>query len=810
MQTRSVRFSALLTLCAAFGITTLQAQLPANFPTVTVLTNYAPAVANGYIFQGNNFGATNVGYYAMILTNDGTPIWYKELTNACYDFKVLPNGYLHYAQQIKALTYTGGGHVIHDILDDSYNPVETIQAGNGYVAEAHDFQMLPNGHVLVLGYYLSEVDMSQVVPNGNPAALVSGAIIQELDAQRNVVFQWRSWDHYPFSSQWVNSTNAVISAFHVNCVFQDDDGHLMISTPDWVKKINRQTGEILWHLGGTENQFTFVGVTSQQGTNDFRSHAINRLANGHVLLYNNSAFASGTTSSVHEYALDETNKIATHIWTYKPSPNVPGPFQGNAERLANGNSFVGWGGLPNVTPYACTEVADTNVVFQMKFNNPNVICYRAYRFPYPPQSQANEASVTEVASGNSYTLGDTGVSLQLLSGGGGYNRVSVSREPYAPVYPLFQGKAPRVLPVRVKLSEIAVDTMTVNLDFNATSFGFANPNNLTVWYRTQSGKGLFLPQVTTYNQAISTLRVNLNLSAQGGDLGEFIFCYPDIADVAFPPMLGQVENYRGVQPYDVIAPRLAVPGIINAVNQERPILLSWSPKGLAESYEFQVATNQDFSGQVFQVPYQTDAFYVWNGAGPNTTYYYRVRTWNEAGASDWASGSFRTVAPVLTLTTPNGGEMWRSGLSYFIQWNANIAENVILELYKGGILVATISSNTASSGAYLWQVSSALNPGSDYSIKIRSTTNSALTDVGDAYFSINMPFVNAQSLARLSDGSFSFAFTAPGATEATVQATMDFKGWQDLQTLPLTNGSAVFVDNTATNLPLRFYRVKIP
>src|SRR6267142_6388895 len=319
----------------AVGSTTASAQLPTNFPTSMVPTNYPSAVANGYIFQGVNLAPTNVGYYAMILTNDGTPIWYKELTNACWDFKVLPNGYLDYGQQIRSLTYTGGGHVIHQILDENYNLKETIQGGNGYVAEAHDFQMLPNGNVLQIGYYLSEVDMSRVVTNGNPAALVSGAILQELDAQRNVVFQWRSWDYYPFTSQWVNSTNAVISAFHVNCFFQDNDGHFIISTPDWVKKINRQTGEIMWHLGGNENLFTFVGVTPQQGTNHFRSHMINRLPNGNVLFYNNAPFQPGATSSVHEYSLDETNKIATHIWTYTPSPGVPGPFQGDAQRLSN-------------------------------------------------------------------------------------------------------------------------------------------------------------------------------------------------------------------------------------------------------------------------------------------------------------------------------------------------------------------------------------------------------------------------------------------------------------------------------------------
>jgi Arylsulfotransferase (ASST) len=262
----------------------VDAQLPANFPTLTLTTNYPAAVGDGDIFLGVNLPVQGIGYYAMIVSNDGTPVWYQELTNACWDFKVLPNGYLHYAQQLHALSYTGGGDVVHQILDGNYYVTETIQAGNGYVAEAHDFQMLPNGNVLLLGYYLTQVDMSQVVPNGNPAALVSGAILQELDAQRNVVWQWRAWDHYPFTSHWVNSTAAVLSEFHVNCLFLANDGNLVVSTPDSVKKISRQTGDILWHLGGVENQFTFARVTQQEGINDFACHDINRLPNGDVLL----------------------------------------------------------------------------------------------------------------------------------------------------------------------------------------------------------------------------------------------------------------------------------------------------------------------------------------------------------------------------------------------------------------------------------------------------------------------------------------------------------------------------------------------
>jgi hypothetical protein len=801
---------AITVACLLHGPTTANAQLPTNFPTLTVTTNYAPAVATGYIFQSVTIAPTNVGYYAMILTNDGTPVWYKELTNACYDFKVLPNGYLHYAQQTKALTYSGGGYVTHEILDENHNSVESIHAGNGYVAEAHDFQMLPNGHVLLISYYLTQVDMSRVVPNGNPGAQVSGAVLQELDGQRNVVFQWRSWDHYPFTSQWVNSINAVISAFHINCVFQDNDGHLVISTPDWVKKINRQTGDIMWHLGGTENQFTFIGVSQQQGTNDFRSHAISRLPNGHVLLYNNSALGPGTTSTAHEYALDEVNLTATHIWTYTPNPAIQGPFQGSAQHLANNNTFVGWGGLPGVTAAACSEVAGTNLVFQMKWNNTNVISYRATRSPYPPASQANTAFALELSAGNTYSFGGTGVSLEVTSGGGGYNRVDVTRDPYAPVYPLFQGKAPRVLPVRVRLGESSISTLGATVDFNAAGFGFANPSGITVYYRATSGQGLFLPQPTVYNPATGNLSVDMSLSGSAGDLGEFIFTYPDLADLSFPPLLAQVENYRGLQPYDVIAPQLAVTGVTYPVNQARPVLLSWSPKGLASYYEFEIATNQNFANPVLQMPYQTDAFYVWNGAVPNATYFYRVRTWNDAGASSWAVGSFSTVAPFMTVTAPNGGENWRRGLKYFIQWNANISENVIIDLYKAGAFVSTIASNAPAAGAFQWQVGLNLTPGNDYSIRIRSATNSALFDMSDAPFSIDMPYIDTHSLVRFPDGRFSFGLVAPGASQATVFGSTNLQFWQPLQSIPLTNSAAVFTDTSSTNLPIRFYRLHVP
>ena len=146
----------------------------------------------------------------------------------------------------------------------------------------------------------------------------------------------------------------------------------------------------------------------------------------------------------------------------------------------------------------------------------------------------------------------------------------------------------------------------------------------------------------------------------------------------------------------------------------------------------------DFSDPVVDVPYQSDAFYVWSNAASGTAYYYRVNTSNDGGTSDWSNGAFQTVAPMIAVTVPNGGEAWQRGMKYFIQWQDNIAENVVIDLYKSGVFLTSIATN-APTGAYLWQVGLNLVPGNDYSIKISSATNAGLFDTSDMPFNIDVP-----------------------------------------------------------------------
>jgi len=247
-----------------------------------------------------------------------------------------------------------------------------------------------------------------------------------------------------------------------------------------------------------------------------------------------------------------------------------------------------------------------------------------------------------------------------------------------------------------------------------------------------------------------------------------------------------------------------------SVNQAQPVVFQWTPKGFARSYHLQVSTDAGFSSLVVDQTGLTNMTFTLASVSAGTTYYWRVNVSNTGGTSDWATASFATVSPMVLVTIPNGGQVWQRGLKYFIQWNDNLAESVVIDLYKGGAFLKSLATNS-SAGAYQWEAGLTNVPGSDYTIKVSSSTNAALFDVSDSPFSIvDAPVINAGSVTRLADGSVQFSLTAPGVATATVLGSTNLTVWEVLQTVPVTGDNAVFKDNTATNYPARFYRVRLP
>ena len=97
--------------------------------------------------------------------------------------------------------------------------------------------------------------------------------------------------------------------------------------------------------------------------------------------------------------------------------------------------------------------------------------------------------------------------------------------------------------------------------------------------------------------------------------------------------------------------------------------------------------------------------------------------------------------PSITLTSPNGGESWKRAMTHTITWTYTGAPGPIkIELLKGGI-VQSVPSNSApvgvnGKGSFKWNIPSTKPLGTDYSIRISSKANAAVTDTSDADFSI--------------------------------------------------------------------------
>lgn len=346
-------------------------KLPLDIPeiSVNVLNDPAP----GYIFFSNIVFNTVIQNttYLLVVNNQAAPVLTKQLPGQAFDFKKQYNGNFTYYDFDKEKYYE---------VDTSFSVVDSFYTGNGYVTDLHELKVLPNRNALLMSYDVQVVDMRNYLPGGDSAAIVTGLIIQEIDRYKNVVFQWRSWDHFSITDAVHEDLYAhKIDYVHGNAIEVDTDNNLMISSRhlDEITKINLQTGDIIWRFGGKNNQFTFINDTRKF----CYQHDIRRIKNGNVTLFDNGNFHTPQYSRAVEYSLNETAKTAELVWQYKNTPNIFGFAMGNVQRLDNGNTVIGWG----ATNPTFTEVKpDGTKALQMTFLN-QVFSYRVFKYNLGPE-----------------------------------------------------------------------------------------------------------------------------------------------------------------------------------------------------------------------------------------------------------------------------------------------------------------------------------------------------------------------------------------------------------------------------------------
>lgn len=346
----------------------------AGLPDFNLLTNTTTSPGDVFFHNFNLFGDKDSHY--CIIKNNGDSVYGKFDTVVFNNFSLNHNGYMTAYNKVDS-TFV--------VLDSSYNQVKEVQMGNGYKADVHEFQMY-NDKIFMLSYDAQIFDMSIYNPNYPTNATVIGCVIQELDPNYNVIFQWRSWDHFQVTdATHISFFNLVQDYVHANALEFDNDGNLLLSCRhmDEITKINLNTGAIIWRLGGKNNQFNFLNDPDKFSY----QHDVRRIANGHITLFDNGNFHSPARSYAKEYSLDEINKTATLAWSYSrtvAAGNVYSNAMGSVQRLSNGNTFICWGLTSNISFPSITEVdPNNNVVWELQLLNTSAI-YRAQRHEWDP------------------------------------------------------------------------------------------------------------------------------------------------------------------------------------------------------------------------------------------------------------------------------------------------------------------------------------------------------------------------------------------------------------------------------------------
>jgi hypothetical protein len=375
MMNFSTHFKKLLfsiLACCTFQFAAAQA-----YPAFSV-TAYTPA-STGYYFiipfvPGSGDFPTH-----MILDSLGRVVYYKPMNVLnSGDFKIQPNGLMSYSWANKFY-----------LMDSTFTLVDSVRCRNNIITDTHDMQVLPNGNYLMLGYEFETMDLSSYYyfgPNhnlpGNTSANVRCVVVQEQMPNDSVVFEWHSKDYFSFSDvdRFFMGSPTNVDWTHSNSVEMDDDGNIIISSRHFneITKINRSDSSIMWRLGGNANQFSTNDPALFRGQHDAR-----RIANGNLTLFDNGRTTPLHYAAAKEYVIDENLMTATLVWDYIEDSASNSVSMGNAQRLANGNTVVGYGNTPSKAYMFIVADPAGNKVFEVTFAD-TMRTYRAFNYPSLP------------------------------------------------------------------------------------------------------------------------------------------------------------------------------------------------------------------------------------------------------------------------------------------------------------------------------------------------------------------------------------------------------------------------------------------
>jgi hypothetical protein len=330
----------------------------------------------------------------LILNPQGELVWFNPIPNKGAAFNTQVQHYQ--GQQVltywQGYTHSGHGSGVDTILNHHYQTVATVKAGNGYQADLHEFQVLPNGDALITAYApVSNVDLTSVGGSKNGTLLDS--IIQEVNiATGHVDWEWHAYGHVTLNETYLKAPGKnPYDFFHINSIQLLPNGNLLVASRHmWaVYEINMKTGKIPYNFGGKHSSFKFG-----PGANFSWEHDATIQPNGTMTVFDDGDgyYKSASESRALRLWIHYGSRQITLVHAYTHNPPLLSESQGSMQVLGDGYTFVGWGAQPYFSEY--DRGNSTRQFFTMKYSPP-MESYRGFRFGWwgQPKTPPNIATV---------------------------------------------------------------------------------------------------------------------------------------------------------------------------------------------------------------------------------------------------------------------------------------------------------------------------------------------------------------------------------------------------------------------------------
>jgi hypothetical protein len=325
----------------------------------------------------------------MIIDDRGQIAWFGKYRSA-RDFK------MQYYRGRPVLTWWEGkvtaGHGVGEyvIFDGTYREIARVRAGNGYRGDLHEFLITPEDTALLVAYAPRRTDLS---PIGGPKdGMAWEGIVQEVNIETGeLIFEWHSLEHVGIEESYIEvpeDSDFLYDYLHINSIDVEPDGNLLLCARNtWtVYKVERNSGEVVWRLGGKKSDFEM-----STGTQSSFQHDARRQRDGNITIFDN-----GAHPKVHEESrgivveLDEQKMSAKLVCEYTSPKKRLSTSQGNMQLLPNSNVLIGWGSGPYVSEFS----HEGELLFEARFP-PEGESYRAFRFEWSGQPTDEPAVAVE-------------------------------------------------------------------------------------------------------------------------------------------------------------------------------------------------------------------------------------------------------------------------------------------------------------------------------------------------------------------------------------------------------------------------------